>query len=1103
MQVAMASTPSSCANAVVAADVLDGPLDIERLWEALRAVAARHPALGRRATEGGGPVEPAPGAFDDALAFDDDALAFDDDALAFDDDALAFDDVRGPTGDLSAAILAAVEAEGRREFPPASRPWRARLVRLDQDRHLLIIAVHRPRCDERSLEILRRDLGPAYARRPPADAVWWARYLAGAGAPDLPRDSARPADPAPKGRVMVRDLPPGASAGARRLATRLAVDLPVLLLAAFAVLLERLTGQRDLVIGLAASDRDDPRSDLPGLAETIGCPTALLPLRLDVDAELPFAALVRTVEHAVTEATAHRFPGVAQAGEHLPPAGLPGERLVRVSFGSLRPPAPLDLPGAVARRLPTAPTGPPLDLSLTVLEGDGTLALRTVHDPRLYRAARIGALLDSLVHLLGELVAWPYLPTLLAGARPPGRPLPDPGGRWSAAGRPAGPWSGLIERVRRRADAQPLATAARGNGGTLTYRQLDSLRTAIHGAVRRAGAGPGDVVAVLAARRIELPAILLGVLGTGARWLLLDPAHPPERLVRQVMAAGTRALLVTEDASTTPDVRVPVELAGLTTVELAGLTTVELAGLTTVSVDGLDVRSGLRSDAPRAGRHGAVVPPSGRGYLMSTSGTTGVPALVMASERPLERFLDWYTERFTISSADTTALLGGLAHDALLREALAPLLVGGAVCVPPPGLLRDPVGLVRWLAAEQVTILHLTPPLLRLLSGVGGVLPQVRLAVLAGDTLTTADVRALRSTAPGAVVVNGYGCTETPQLHAYAVVRADSSDDRGPHPVPVGVGVPGSQLLVLGRGGGQAAVGELGEVLIRSGNLADGYLVPGSVPSVEVSDRRTGSDVTAFGTNPLGDDPDDRVYRTGDLGRYDPAGAVVLAGRLDDQVKVRGHRVEPGEVEAALREHPAVAEAAVVVRPDATGETGLTAYLVLRPPGVDVPALRAWSSRLLPEYARPGALVVLPALPLTPNGKVDRGSLAGREGGSRAAPAGTAAGTATERLVIDVWQDVLGVPRIGAADNFFELGGHSLSVLAVHARLAPRVRAGLQLVDLFRYPTVRSLAAHLDGVPVDPGLARAAHRVAARAKARRTSTRRPALGGIADQERPT
>jgi hypothetical protein len=441
-------------------------------------------------------------------------------------------------------------------------------------------------------------------------------------------------------------------------------------------------------------------------------------------------------------------------------------------------------------------------------------------------------------------------------------------------------------------------------------------------------------------------------------------------------------------------------------------------------------------------------------------------------EAPLVRFLRWAAREFAIGRGDATALLGGLGHDPLLRDAFAPLVAGGRVCVPEAAWLRDPAALARWLAAQRVTILHLTPALGRMLATAEMPLPHVRLVVLGGDRVTGADVRAVQSLAPAAALVNAYGTTETPQIQAlYRIQDGDAARAN----VPVGRGIAATRLHVLpaGPGGRPAAVGELGEVAIHGPNLARGYTDP---------------DRTAARFDP--GDGSARMFHTGDLGRYDAEGNVVLAGRADAQVKIRGHRVELGEVEAALAGHPDVAQAAAAVHL-LGGEPAIVAYAVPTRSGVRTATLRDHLASLLPEHARPADVVLLAALPLTRNGKLDRAALA--PPATRVAPvAHSEPATATERAVAAVWREVLGLPRVSATANFFEIGGHSLAIVAVQARLRAATGRHVEIVDLFRFPNVRSLAAHLDHGHRAPGLDRADRRVATQ-RQRRTRPIRPQL----------
>jgi amino acid adenylation domain-containing protein len=620
------------------------------------------------------------------------------------------------------------------------------------------------------------------------------------------------------------------------------------------------------------------------------------------------------------------------------------------------------------------------------------------------------------------------------GAHPPAAALPDPAAALPDPAAALPDWTGtdVVEQVRRGAGLAPDAVAVTGAGGTLTHREVLELLDRTGAAVRRAGLPAGAAVAVLAARHVALPAMLLGVLDGGARWAVLDPALPPERLRAQAEAAGVRAVL-----------RLPGSAPP--------------SWLTAWPVLAVDPQAGSGTGRASGARAAGE-------YLMFTSGTTGEPKPVLTPQWPLAHFLDWYPRAFGLDAGDRFALLGGLGHDPLLRDAFTPLRLGARLCVPDAGWLRDPPRLAAWLRAEGVTVAHLTPQLAGSLAGVPDLrLPALRLVALAGDRLTDADAAAVSRIAPRARICNCYGTTETPQIQSYHEVRdpVAGSDQ----PVPVGRGIPGAQLLVLDAAGQPAAVGELGDVVVHSRWLAAGYLDP------ELTRRRF------IGT---------AMFRTGDRGRYRPDGAVVLAGRCDDQVKVRGYRVELGEVEAALSALPDVAAAAVVAV-DGPAGSGLRAYVVAARPGADGAGLRDRLAGRLPEYAVPADVVLLPALPRNPAGKVDRAALARHRPPTAPLPAGGAEDltTPTERLVAGVWRAVLGVPRIGATDNFFDIGGHSLAMTAVQARLVERLGRDVPIVELFRHPNVRAIASYLHDPTFPSGPDRAGRRVAARRDRRR------------------
>jgi amino acid adenylation domain-containing protein len=824
----------------------------------------------------------------------------------------------------------------------------------------------------------------------------------------------------------------GTARAIRRLAARLGATPFAVLLAAFGQLLRRLTGEHDLVVGAPFAERSDAAFD-----DVIGFLLNIAPLRLTVSDDVSFEVHVRQCAQEISAAFAHPEAPLDRLVGSLGLSGdLSRNPLIQVlfnlyDFGEHR----LDLPGVESEPLSPGLPGSLFDLTLYVSEhgvgkhGDG-LQVRAVYNPDLFTGERIQALLASYTALLASLTAHPDLPAARGRLRPAAghQVLPNPD-----TPLPAPACAGVVERALEIARTRPEAVAVTGPAGRLSYRAAAALAAAVTAAVRAAGAAEGDAVAVLAIRDIRLPAILLGVLASGARWVVLDPDAPAAVLARQVAALG---------------VRVAISFAG-TALGPPGFEGVVLEVSELTAAEGSPPGAGSPSGSPDT-----------RGYLSMTSGTTGEPTPVLAAERPLAHFLGWYPAAFGLGQDDRFALLSGLAHDPALRDIFTPLVTGARLCVPEQAWLPDPVRLAGWLRDEQVTVLHLTPPLARLLATAGRPLPLVRLIALGGDQATFGDVAAIRLIAPAARVVSFYGTTETPQAHGCYEAGAAADDVL---PLPAGWGIGGSQLLVLDPGGRPAGVGELGQVVIRSRHLATGYTNP------ELTSRRFTGEFSSGA---------DRRFATGDLGRYRPDGAVVLAGRTDDQVKIRGFRVELGEVRAAILGHQDVKDGFVLSR-SRDGERWLHAFAVPALPSARATDVLAHLRGSLPRYAVPAHLTLLPELPLTANGKVDREALAAMTP-DRAVPAARDPASRTERTIAAVWRDVLGLPRISVTDNFFDIGGHSLAMAAVQTRLEQQLGGPVTIVDLFRYPSIRALAAYLDGQEPVSALDRADRRTAMR-----------------------
>ncbi|GII04762.1 non-ribosomal peptide synthetase [Planobispora takensis] len=949
--------PDSAAHNIAMAERVRGPLDPAALRRALTAVVTAHEVLRWRvgARDGVPEVSVAPPY-----------------------------EVELPVGEASPQELAGLlEAEAQARFDLAAGPLlRARLIRLAPDDHVLCLTVHHLVFDGWSQDVLYRDLAAAYrgqalegASHGFADYVrwlrvqndstalaWWRDHLRDAPLVlDLPRDRPRPPEQTFRGAACRAELDPATAGRIGALAAGLGATPYAVLLAAFARQLSRLSGREDLVIGAAYADRPHVAFD-----RLVGMCVQVLPLRLRPAGG--FDEQVTACTRELNAAIRHRDVPLTPLLESLRlPRDLSRNPITQVLFNMYNfAEARLDLPGCASEPLRPGLPGALFDLTMYVSERAGGYALELVYNPDLYSAERMEALLTGYVDLLGELLTGHRAP------QPPPRELPG--------------WEGP---------------------GLLDGAAYESLRRRTVAAIRRAGIRPGETVAVLAARVPELPGLLLGVLASGARWLIVDSAHPPA--VQERQASGAKAVI-----------RCAPGLEGL-----EGLPEIVLTD-----------------------EEDDTIHPE-RGYLSLTSGTTGDPKPVVTTDRPLAHFADWYVRTFGITPQDRFALLSGLAHDPALRDMFVPVRAGAQLSVPGQELLRDPVRLAAWLREHAITVLHLTPQLAAMLAGTGATLPAVRLVGVGGDRLTWAEAARLRRLTPAARLVAFYGTTETPQAHAWYELGEPTAD-----PVPVGGPVEGSEILVLAADGRRAGVGELGEVVVRSRHLATGYLDPALTRERFDGDR----------------------FRTGDLGRLNPDGTVTLTGRADDQVKVRGFRVELGEVEAALAGCRDVRAAA------ARAEDGtLTGYVVPAGPGLTAHRVLERLRLILPEHAVPGEVVLLPALPLTPNGKVDRAAL--RRPPVRAAA--TAGGNGhldgpTQKVVAQVWHAVLGVPRLRPDDNFFEIGGHSLAMAAVQARLKAATGRDIPIVELFRHPTIRTLAAHLDGGGGSPGLDRAARRLAVR-----------------------
>jgi amino acid adenylation domain-containing protein len=537
---------------------------------------------------------------------------------------------------------------------------------------------------------------------------------------------------------------------------------------------------------------------------------------------------------------------------------------------------------------------------------------------------------------------------------------------------------------------------------------------------------------------------VIGALKAGIPFSIFDPAYPHARLVAQLEVLRPAGLIHLQAEDSVPKI-LEAELLR--------------RGCRVV------LNIGQYADESEMGD---VCPPSPSidahhtAYILFTSGTTGVPKGVDVPHHALPHFLKWYASRFKLHKTDRFSMLSGLSHDMLLRDIFGPLTIGATLHIPEQDYLRKPDLLNSWLRMQRITVSHVTPSLCRLLCSMGnlGFLPDLRYVFSGGETLYYKDVYSIHLLAPHAQVVNCYGATETPQFMAFHAVTADPPlimDEDQAGIVPLGTGIADAQLLVITPQGQLATQGELGEIHIRSRYLSKGYLSDSELTSLRFV-HNCFSDPHSQRHKRTPEVSDDILYRTGDMGRYDDAGIVHYVGRADNQVKVRGFRVELEDIESAISVDATVARAAVVC----IGDTSIDKKLVacIQPgDGYSSRHLRHRLERILPDYMVPAQFIEFQVLPLTPNGKVDRAALiqVARER-PRSLQQGKASRNEVESAIATIWEELLGVRPIGIDEDFVELGGHSLLATVLLNRIEKKFGSRLRLSVLIEANTIEKLA---------------------------------------------
>ncbi|MER7577606.1 amino acid adenylation domain-containing protein [Streptomyces sp. NPDC126514] len=870
----------------------------------------------------------------------------------------------------------------------------------------------------------------AYAR----DRDHWARRLS--GLPEPARLTSRTAAPTAPFLRRTAELTPAETGALDAAAARLGVRRTDLLAAATAAYLHRMTGARDLVLGLATMSRLGSAA-----LRTPGTASDVLPLRVAAVPDTPLAELAATVADELNALRRHQRYRAEFLRRDLGLLGT-GRRL----YGPVLNIVPFD-ESPVFGGQPTTwhhlSGGAVDDLQISVRPGTlpGGLWLAFDANPALYEEDELALHRDRFLTVLRRLAeADPTTPlgdldVLLPGEHPRDTPVQTcPAERT------------LTELFEERAAAGPERTAVTCGDERLTYAALNAEANRLARLLTDRGAGPGRVVALALERGTRLLPALLAVLKTGAAYLPLDPGHPAGRL-RLVVEDAAPVVLVTEGAH--------AHLAG--------------DALPVVRLDDEQVAADLArrcaADLTDADRHGPVSP-SDTAYIIHTSGSTGRPKGVPVPHSNVVRLLAAAAEHFDFRADDVWTLFHSYAFDFSVWEIFGALLHGGRVVVVPYAVSRSPREFWELLHREGVTVLNQTPSAFEQLIDADlerdGGTGALRYVVFGGEALRPARLRpwADRHGLDRPALVNMYGITET-TVHVthHRLTRADLDDPR--RGSVIGTPLADLRVHLLDAGGRPVPPGATGEMYVSGPGVAAEYL------------NRPDLSADRFLDDPYGP-PGTRMYRSGDLARRRPDGTLDYLGRADAQIQLRGFRVEPGEIEAVLAAHPGVTRAAVVPRRADNGALHLVAYTV---PAGDAPVgpaeLRAHAAAHLPEHMVPAACVLVDALPLTANGKLDVQALPALD--FTAAALGTRPATPRQALVCRLFEEVLKLPRdtVGTDVNFFDLGGDSLLATRLLARLRHETGVEIPITALFATPTPAALALRLD-VPADGALPRPA-----------------------------
>lgn len=967
-----------------------------------------------------------------------------------------------PQGERERRAREIVAQEARRPFDLRDGPvWKAALLRIAPEDHVLVLTIHHVAGDGWSTGVLVREFTAFYSgyrkgqRTALPDltvqyadfAIWqrewlrgevleeqrayWRQRLAGVPVLELPTDHPRPAAPSHRGGTVPLRLSAELTDGLRMLSRQEGATLFMTLLAGFQTLLGRYAGQDDVVVGTDVANRNRLETE-----ELIGFFVNQLVLRTDLSGGVSFRELLQRVRETTVDAYGHQDVPFEKLVEELSPErDLSRAPLFQVTFALQNTPRASVSASEVSRDLRLTPFGGKegvvkFDLELKLMETEEEIRGFIDYDAELFENQTIQRLSDHMQRLFEEIVKAPHKRimelSMLSAAQD--WQLRN---EWNDTEAEYPEKQCVHEVFEWQVKRRPDAVAASTEGLSVSYQELNRRANMMARSLVGSGVGPEVSVALLAKRDIELLTSMMAVFKAGGVYVPLDPHYPIERLRQVIVQSESNVVLTSRELINKVDSILEAEGNG------EGLTILRIEELSR-DVEEIEI---VESQCD----------PRNLAYVIFTSGSTGTPKGAMIEHKGMLNHLYAKISSLSLEEGDAIAETASQSFDISMWQFLAPVLVGARVHIIEDEKAHEPRWLLRAINENNITVLEVVPSMLvHLLEEIEitfGKEPEssgLRVLVVTGESLPVGQCRSWLSKYPGVPLLNAYGPTECSDDVTQEFVK-NSPEEKAAR-VPVGRPLSNTRTYIANGNGQLVPIGIEGELYVGGVGVGRGYF------------KDSAQTARVFIPDGFGTQGGERLYRTGDRARYDHDGSIDFLGRMDHQVKVRGYRIELGEIEALMVSHPEVEEAVAVASEHARGERSLVGYVVMKEGGeAREGELRSYLREKLPEYMVPMALVRLDRIPLTTNGKVDRSALPEPQV-NQAASERERPMTPVEEIVAGIWSELLRLEEVGVDENFFDLGGHSLLATQVMSRLRDVLRVEVPLRVLFESPTVAGLA---------------------------------------------